>query len=184
MFRKSILLQIIIIMFTASCVHAQSTSNSDGVSLNIRLYPIQTILVNPSQSEVSLEYISKQDYLEGVVNEQENHITIYSTGGFEVSVESSEDYLVGINKNIEASDIKIMASRGSDNDLHNVNYISDVILSSSATGLFNSTSGGVNQSFNVTYEAAGNDRYINHFDTSSSNSSTYSTVITYSIVTR
>lgn len=185
--RKFTLLIIAHIILNVAWVRAQSAQeggSNDRVSLNIVLYPIQTIVVNPSQGEVDLEYISKEDYSTGVANEQENHITIYSTGGFEVNVASSDDYLVGVNKNISTSDIKILASQGSNNILHDVNYMSDVSLSSSPTCLLSSSTGGVDQSFNVSYEAAGDDKYINHFNDKSASTSIFTTIVTYSIVTR
>lgn len=185
--RKTILLLVLYLVLGVSWIRAQSIpllSDNNRVSLNIVLNPIQTIVVNPMQGNVDLEYVSTEDYSEGVINEQQNHITIYSTGGFEVNVASSDDYLVGVNKNISTSDIKILASQGSNNILHDVNYMSDVSLSSSPTCLLSSSTGGVDQSFNVSYEAAGDDKYINHFNDKSASTSIFTTIVTYSIVTR
>src|SRR5690554_4456234 len=62
--------------------------SSDLVSLNIVLSPLQSIVVNPTQKVVNLVYENADNYNEGVIHELADHLTINSTGGFEVTVMS------------------------------------------------------------------------------------------------
>ena len=174
-----------VILFSYNSVHAQSRSDnvSDKVTLRIVLYPIQTLMVNPTQKVVDLNYSSEEDYFKGVATNQENHLTIYSTGGFEVNVASEGENLTGRNNKIAASDIHISASQGSNNNLDNAIYEPNVGLSPVATKLLSSPTGGVAQDFNVEYSAAGNDAYINHFDADDA-PTVYTTTVTYTILSQ
>lgn len=158
-------------------------SSSDRVSLNIVLHPIQTIVVNPSQRSINLEYATEEDYKDGVFNELDDHLTIYSTGGFNVNVESANEHLIGINKRIAASEVRITASKGSTNALTDVTYGTDLPLSATAAGLLRSGTGGTAQTFNVRYESSGDDMYINHFDVNDE-PTVFSTSVTYSITSQ
>lgn len=180
---KIILLSMVISIISSVCVYAQSVSegSSDKVSLNIVLYPIQTIVVNSNQNVVDLEYLSETDYQKGVSTNQTDHLTIYSTGGFNVNVESADDKMIGKDKNIAVSDIKISASKGSNNNLPSVEYAANVLLSAAAASLVRSKTGGVDQTFDVMYEAAGDDKYINHYDVDDS-PTVFTTTVTYSIL--
>lgn len=180
---KIILLSMVISIISSVCVYAQSVSegSNDKVSLNIVLYPIQTIVVNSNQNVVDLEYLSETDYQKGVSTNQTDHLTIYSTGGFNVNVESADDKMIGKDKNIAVSDIKISASKGSNNNLPSVEYAANVLLSAAAASLVRSKTGGVDQTFDVMYEAAGDDKYINHYDVDDS-PTVFTTTVTYSIL--
>lgn len=180
---KYILSILIITLFGYSRAQAQSSTDgsNDKVSLSIVLYPIQTIVINQSQKQVDLEYISKDDYQNGVVSDQNDHITVYSTGGFDINVESAGEHLIGVSKNISVKDVKIIASKGSKNELEDVAYGANVVLSTATTGLVRSGTGGVGQTFNVRYESAGDDMYINHYD-DGSEPTTFTTTVTYSII--
>lgn len=81
----------------------------NSVTLNVNLYPIQTLMVNTSQKEVNLEFKTREDYRNGVVSEQQDHLTIYSTGGFQVKVSA---VTAAIDKDV-LSNISIMPSSGS-----------------------------------------------------------------------
>lgn len=180
---KIILLSMVISIISSVCVYAQSVSegSNDKVSLNIVLYPIQTIVVNSNQKVLDLEYLSEEDYQSGVSTNQADHLTIYSTGAFNVNVESVDDKMMGKDKNIAVSDIKITASKGSNNNLPSVEYAANVLLSAAAASLVRSKTGGVDQTFDVMYEAAGDDKYINHYDVDDS-PTVFTTTVTYSIL--
>lgn len=182
---KYILIMIVVILFCHNSVHAQSRSDnsSDKVTLRIVLYPIQTLMVNPTQDVVDLNYSSKEDYFKGVTTKQDDHLTIYSTGGFEVNVAGEGENLTGKNNKIAASDIQVRASQGSNNTLVHATYEPNVGLSPVATKLLSSPTGGVAQDFNVEYSAAGNDAYINHFDADDA-PTVYTTTVTYTILSQ
>ena len=158
-------------------------SNTAEVALNVRLYPIQTIVVNPLQSTVNLDYTTVANYSNGVTTLQPNHLSVYSTGGFIVSVKSEDATLTNtINSDfINSSDIKILASEGSANSLADVTYNSEISLSTTAQPIFSKSTGGVNKNFNITYTAKGNlNTYINKYY-NSQNPTVYSTNVIYEI---
>ena len=167
-------------LMLSTITFAQSTGN---VSLNVRLYPIQTIMVNPLQETVNLDYTTATDYSAGVSSMQTNHLSVYSTGGFIVSVKSTSASLTNtINSDaISSSDIKIVASEGSSNSMAGVTYSSPVDLSMTTTPLFSNSTGGVAKNFNVKYTAQGDlNAYINKYY-NAQNPTVYSTTVVYEI---
>lgn len=163
-----------------------ANAQSDNVTLNVRLNPIQTLVVN--QKIVNIDYTTTQDYAAGVSVKQDDHLTIYSTGGFEISAKSSGSTLTsstGKNtKSINASDVKITASKGSANSLDEVTYYDNKALSNvdGGTKIVASQIGGANQKFNITYAAAGEDKYINYYSKNDDTPNTFTTTVTYTIV--
>ncbi|HCC93194.1 MAG TPA: hypothetical protein DEQ26_02490, partial [Flavobacteriaceae bacterium] len=69
---------------------AQKTASA---TLNVKLYPIQTILIG-TDNTVNLEYQTKEDYSNGVTKTMNDHLIVYSTGGFAVKVKSENENLV------------------------------------------------------------------------------------------
>lgn len=163
---------------------ATTFAQTTNVNLSIRLFPIQTIEVNPAQANVDLDFQTKANYQNGVVLLQKNHLSVYSTGGFVVSVKSQDDLLTnGINSdNIQSSDIKVVASEGSANALTGGTYSPEVGLTTTPEPLFGNATGGINKNFNITYRAMGNaDAYLNkHYN--GQNPTVYSTTVVYEIV--
>lgn len=92
-----------------------STVQAQNVTLNVKLKPIQTLVVNNIQTTVNLEYSSKEDYSTGVTSTNADHLSIYSTGGFEVKVKSAAASMATTagSKTIYANSIQITASAGS-----------------------------------------------------------------------
>ena len=172
---KTILLLITCMITTI--IHAQE---QDNVTLNVRLYPIQSLVVNNSQIVVNLDYKSKDDYRIGVFENQIDHLSIFSTGGFEISVKSSTPNLTNGAKTIPVSDILLTASDGS-NALDNAVYI-PTNLSNIESTLITSEKGGVDKTFSIEYKAKGDYEYINLYDHNSTN--IFTTVVTYSIYSR
>ena len=159
---------------------------SDDVSLNVRLNPIQTIEVTTSQRIVNIDYVTRPDYEQGVSNTQANHLTIYSTGGFIVSVNSLDDYIPnnysvssGSSEVINASGITIKASDGS-NPLLGVRYSANVPLSKEGSILFSKGTGGIDKNFNITYSAESLDAYVNK-QVNGEVETIYNTTVVYTI---
>lgn len=153
--------------------------------VNVKLYPIQTIVVNPGNKTVDLEYHSEADYNAGVDKDVQDHLTVYSTGAFAVSVKSDQATLTNadasITESINASDIYVTASTGSTNGLATATYNSAVSLTETAQELFSSSTGGVNKNFNVNYAAKGDlNAYVNKYF-NAQNPTVYTTTVTYSI---
>lgn len=161
---------------------AKSQTKTDEAVLNVRLYPLQTIFVNTAQKEVNLDYTNTSDYANGVAVDQKNHLTVYSTGAFNVTVNSKTDKLTTTagSQVIEAADITVTPSEGSANALSGATF-TPVKLSTTPTTFISSTTGGVNKNFNVNYAAKGDmDKYVNKYY-NSQNPTVYTTQVVYTI---
>ena len=169
------------LVLTAFAANAQTQGTA---TLNVKLNPIQTLIVNPANNVVTLEYKEKADYANGVSAKQENHLTIYSTGGFQVHVKSNQQNLTGGPKDIAANQIKLTASAGKTNPLAatgNPEYKEVDLAHSGDKGvmLVKSDGGGVDRNIDVTYAAKGNNAFIDHVGKTAA---TYTTTVVYEIV--
>lgn len=154
-------------------------TETDNVTLNIKLNPIQTITVNAS--EVNLSYTDKEHYENGVTSgELGSHLSIFSTGAFNVTVNaSSEKFLLNSSpSDIPVNNVNITASGGIDKTGMN-----DVKLSTTPANLITSSIGGSNLEYNIEYKTthAAYD-YINLYNSEESN--TFTTEVTYTIVAK
>lgn len=129
---------------------------SASVSLNIRLYPIQTLVVNTNQQTVNLDYVTKSDYENGVTSKQVDHLSVFSTGGFEIKIKGNE--LINTSRSISAQDVFIQPYDGS-NALSGVTY-HPVDLNGSETLIISSDKGGVDNTFSIDYSAKGDFKYL------------------------
>src|SRR5690606_11574156 len=149
------------LVLTAFAGNAQA----DQVALNVKLYPIQTIVVNADN--VDVEYKNKDDYVNGVTVTKGDHLTVYSTVGVTVNVKSKTATLTSAlikaaAESISSSDILITSAAGTTNSLAGAAYETEAPLTTTGAQLINSTTGGVNRNFNVTYKAKGDlDTYVN-----------------------
>lgn len=161
-------------------VFAQTAT--DQVTLNVKLNPIQTIEVNSVQKTVDLEYTSIADYAGGVSSTQQDHLKVYSTGAFAVTVKSDADDIVRANgsETLSASTLKVKAENGSTNALIGAT-LGEVSLSTTATNIISSGVGGVGKNFNITYSGMGSDAYVNKYF-NDENPTVYTTVLTYAII--
>ena len=148
----------------------------DKVTLNIILKPIQTLVVNPTQKTVDIVYENPEDYSEGVTVEKEEHLTLYSTGGFAVQVKSSTDLLEANSQSIDASSIMIAATAADIAD-YEQNYVE---LSTTAQELMSSTSGVVNGKVDVLYSGKGSNAYLNKQQ--GYTQTVFTTEVTYTII--
>jgi len=169
-------------LLTAAGLLAFVTANAQNVTLNVRLKPIQTLVVHNSQKTVDLEYKTTDDYANGVSSVNADHLTIYSTGGFQVKVKSANAVLQNGNKNIQANSIQVKASAGSD-AVNGAIYTPNLMLSATETTLVSATSGGVNKKINVEYKGAGANTYIDNY-IASQNPTIYTTELTYTILSQ
>lgn len=156
-------------LFTAN---AQTTVPSTPVALpssatlNVNLHPIQSIMVNPVTRVVDLDYKTITNYVDGVSKEVKNHLTVMSTGGFTVMVNTLNDELTSttdIVNSIELNDIKITSSKGAnlgslDNSI--TDYMSaNAFLNKTGESIGSSAKAGAGM-INVTYSAEGNNKYL------------------------
>lgn len=163
------------------------TQTNDEVTVNIKFKPIQSIVVNSGQRTVNLEYNTLQNYQEGVSVTMNDHLEVFSSGGFQVKVKTSGDFTrEGGNETILASEVKVQAalSTGNTGDFGS-GGLPQVSLSSDEQPLIGADTGG-NFKFNVTYNNtdAGRDfAYLNKH-VRPEETSVYKATVTYSIVTQ
>lgn len=182
---------ILFAMFLGSvfAANAQTTPGSltTAATLNVRLYPIQTITINnTSGNEVNLDYKTADDYDEGVEVNQVDHLKIYSTGAFAVDVNSTTSTLTSTTLGsdpIDVEDITITATEGT-NPLVNADYSpGPVALGQAPVRLFSSKTGGNGSTVNVKYSTVGNhapDAYLNKH-VNGQNATVYKTEVVYTI---
>lgn len=165
------------LLFGFVALKAQQT-----VTLNVRLKPIQTLIVNPSQNVVNLDYKTKDDYANGVSSVNADHLSIYSTGGFQVKVKSSGSALQSGAKNIDTNTILIKASAGTDG-VNGAQYAQNVQLSATEATLVTSANGGVDKKINIEYKGAGANAYLNNY-IAGQDPTVYTTELTYTIISQ
>ncbi|WP_294201090.1 MULTISPECIES: hypothetical protein [Chryseobacterium] len=158
-------------------VNAQNT-----VTLNVRLKPIQTLVVNTAQKTVNLDYNTKDDYANGVTSTNADHLTIYSTGGFQVKVKTAGAALLNGTKTIQANTIQVKASAGSD-PVNGAQYSATAPLSATETTLVTSTAGGVDKKISVEYKGSGANAYLDNY-VAGQNPAIYTTELTYTIISQ
>lgn len=169
---------LIMALFSVNGVMAQGPSNyaqSDETTVNIKLNPMQAILVN--HTEVNLEYTTLENYNQGVEDTKTGHLTVYSVGGFTVRVKSDGDFMNGDSKFIPAKDVIITATAAGDSP----GTFSSVELSQSATALITSTTGGFEKNYNVNYS---NKLAGDAFAYAAKEGGTYTAVVTYEIAAK
>ena len=177
---KKLFISICTVVFANIVMQAQQQA-----TVNVRLYPIQTLVVNGNQKNVNLDYHTKADYANGVSVEQKDHLLIYSTGAFSVHVRSESPTLTSqqanVTESISASDLMITAKSGDSHPLPGALY-SSTGLSTSPEKIIESSTGGINSTFTVEYKAQGNlDAYISKHMTPGE-ATVYSAEVIYEIV--
>ena len=181
-FRKTIFVQLIAVMLFLGAQNIVAQT-SDDVTLNIKLHKIQSLVVNTGQKTVNLEYKEIGDYAGGVTSDQEDHLEVFSTGGFKISAKTSGTTLNGTNgndKTIDVGDVQLLASLASSKSLNDAS-MSATNLSASDKDIVSSSKGGRDLKFNVQYKTNHDaDAYINHYR-NSENPTVYTTTVTYTI---
>ena len=182
---KNVLVLMLIIiagLLNVKEVKAEGPTESASLKLNIVLNPIQTITVTATQKSVDIIYTLEDDYDKGVSVKQNDHLKIFSTGGFTVSVESDEKLVNGEGKEIESTDVTVLAENGTGNKVQNTTT-GAVALGSEKT-LITSDSGGRDLMYNVTYnnKTGIKDKYINLYKNNGVN--TFTATVTYTIAAK
>lgn len=167
------------------CVNSVK-AQTNQVTVNIIFQPVQSIVVNSAQETVDLVYATKDNYNEGVSGTFADHLIVFSTGGFEVSVNAEDANFVRTGEGggkIPVSHVILSAWEGSTTNPEFTPH--NVPLSTTPTALITSTAGGNELKYSVKYdnttEGSGYkyiDKYI-HSDTES----VYTAQVTYTIAT-
>ena len=170
---------LIVVSLWSGSFSAQSGSST---VLKIVLHPVQTIELGGMDQNVNLTYKTKQDYSQGVSLNKDNHLKVYSSGGYVVNVRTLDAKLksAGSDAYINAGDITLTASKGSTSGSDSFTTV-PVQLSSADTAFITSATGTSSSSYSVTYAAKGEDAFINHYGTGQ-DPTVYSTEVLYSIL--
>ena len=178
MMKKLAFILTIFCALVSGMAFAQKTATA---TLNVKLRPIQTIVIG-GDNTVNLVYKTKEDYSNGVTANMNDHLIVYSTGGFAVKVKSDDENLVftkdGKTDQIAVNTINLVATLGSDNKSKST--FSKVVLDTSDKNLISSTVGGTDLKFNVAYNGKGNNDYVNKYY-NVENPNVYTTTVTYTI---
>lgn len=174
--KKSIL--FVMIVGGVFAVNAQTQTQ-----LNVKLNPVQSITVN--DAEVVLNYVTQDDYEDGVSVPKANHLTVFSTGKFKVKVQAAENLTDGNGKiialNKAETAIKLAATLGTvaaNSPLVNLTSL-PISLSTAEQVIASSDQAGVG-SINVEYSGAGDNAYVNLLNNGVV--TTLTTNVTYSII--
>ena len=164
-------------LFSVNSVMAQTTS--DNVTVNIKFTPIQTITVK--DASVLIEYITENDYKNGVSKKMDKHLTVFSTGAFDVQVKANSNFIRSAeNDFISASDVKIRPTA-----LDDYKGVSEQELEvGSYKTIITSDKGGRDISFDITYDntEGGGDKYIDKYVKNDTNDNTFTATVEYLIV--
>lgn len=176
-------------LFSVNSVMAESTpGNTDQVTVNLKFQPVQSIVVKSDTKVVNLVYANKTDYSNGKSATVNDHLEIFSTGGFVVTVKADNDFTSTSTGAvaIPAEHVKVKATKGSgNNNDYGEGGLAEVTLSTSPQNFIASETGGTGLKFNVIYDnygGAGNayiDKYI-HNDAET----VYTATVTYTIATQ
>ena len=172
-------------LFSVNSVMAQTT---DKVTVNLKFRPVQAIVVTSGTEVVDLVYATKTDYSNGKSETVNDHLEIFSMGGFEVKVNAAGDFTNGTNtKTIPVGDVQIVATEGSQNGSGEITFASKASLTTSANTLLSATGGGTAIKYNVEYDntdAGGSNKYFDKYIAADGNESVYTTTVTYSIAAK
>lgn len=169
-----------ILLTILGCTYTTDSQAQNKVTLNVNLKPVQTLVVNSAQKEVTLNYLTKDDYQNGVSNTQDDHLTIYSTGGFQVKVSSKAQATSG---SLPVSSLSIAPSSGSAPIAPQYVVYQENQLDVFEKPIITSNIGGINKNFNIAYRGAGANQYINDYDINAvTNNHLYD--VTYTIISQ
>lgn len=167
------------------CVNAIKAGVSDNVTLNLKFHPVQSITVNPSQKIVDIEYVNADDYANGKSSGVlSDHLTVFSTGGFVVSVKTDGDFLRADGGSIPAGNVIVKAENGTGTTIGT--FTAATLSSTIANPLITADEGGNKLSYNITYDnivSGSNNNYINKYVRPDEPVSVYTAQVTYTIVT-
>ena len=183
---KNILSIAALIICGLVCVNSVKAQTSDDVTVNIKFKPVQSIVVNPAADHqtVDLLYATKDNYANGVAVTKNDHLEVFSTGGFIVTANTDGDFTrTGTGGGtIPANNVTVIATLGTSTTIGSV---TNVELSTTPTALITADEGGTALKYNVTYDntAGAGNNYINNYIHPDSPESVYTATVTYTIAT-
>lgn len=170
---------ILFAMFVGGVFAANAQATA---TLNVNLQPVQSITIGAG-SPVNMDYTNSSEYTIGKTVVVTDHLSVYSSGGFSVSVSVPAATLAGSNtagpitQTITAAGISVEASNGT-GTADGVYTPGAVALGTAVKPLFSSPTGGAAKKYTVTYKG-GTDYIAKRIGTGIT---TYTTNVVYSIV--
>lgn len=127
--------------------------------------------MHPSQEYVNLHYRTPENYRDGVISKQYDHLQVFSTGAFKVMAEKSD----GINDEV----VTIIPDSESSKPLYGTT-MNTVSLTESPQNLILSEKSAYDHTYSITYKGVGAYNYADHLH--GANPKEYRTVVTYTIM--
>jgi len=188
--KKLVFVCSLILLGLGSVNSAMAQVNTDNVTLNLKFKPVQTITVNPVQETVDFLYQTEADYADGVsLTAKTKHLKVFSTGGFQVDVKTSDANFISGNTaiTIPVSDVSVKAIASVGNNKTYASIESAVSLSASDQMIIQSNGGGRDLEFDVEYDNTADavDAYIDGYNSSQvdvDGATVFTTTLTYSII--
>ena len=183
---------IVASLFSVNSVMAETgTVATAPVTVNLKFMPVQSIYVNAAQKTIDFVFKSEDNYKNGAapVVPQAAHLTVFSSGGFVVSLETSgANFTSGTTTTtIPVGHVSVKAKASG---VEGSSFGDAVPLSNSSTPFITSTEGGIDLKYDVQYINNGfkNTEYINYFKRVSVEDAlsptVYTTNLTYTIATK
>lgn len=152
----STMLLILGIAFGEACAQT-------NVRLNIVLNHVQNLTIHPDQNAVTLTYNDLEDYRKGVEVVKNSHLTVFSTGAYEVKVKLANEEFVKLGgqptDKLSIPRIKVLANPvGPD---QNVNVTAGE-LSAAGSRIISSDGPSFDASYDVTYQGPGGEELIRY----------------------
>lgn len=184
----NITITILTMLFCLMFLQENTVAQLSVVTVNLRFVPVQTIAVQATQKTTHLIYAVPEDYENGVSVIHDNHLTIFSSGGFQVTVAADNQYfrrVGGGGETIPVEDLVIKATSGSSNGSQT--QFKEATLSVIPAPIIESEKGGRNLNFNITYDnslAGSAQKYIDKYIKDDEKETVYATNVIYTILTR
>lgn len=184
-------------LFSVNSVMAEDVvtptrSESASVTVNLKFKPVMSIMVNAASDHQNIDFLfdSQSNYNDGVtVPKKEKHLNVFSTGGFQVSLQTSGENFISGNTNITipVKEVTVTATASEGNKLSYALLGAGLELSNSSTPFIQSVSGGRSLDFDVEYKNPGfaAAKYINGYDKDflTGEATVFKTTLTYTIAT-
>lgn len=134
-----------------------------NVRLNIVLNHVQNLTIHPDQSAVTLTYHDLEDYRKGVEVVRNSHLTVFSTGAYEVKVRLANEEFVRLGAQVTdrlmMPKIKIKATPVTTNGQVN---LTTGELSTTGSRIISSDLPSFNAVYDVTYQGPGGEELIRY----------------------
>ncbi|KKO91190.1 hypothetical protein AAW12_11765 [Sphingobacterium sp. Ag1] len=154
-----------------------------GVRLNIELYDVQHLVINPDQSTVTLDYRTLADYQNGVESVQKAHLSVFSTSGYEVKVKlANQDFIKLGQAQTEKIPAPLIRVKATATHVGQAVNTTTGVLSNNKETIISSDSPTLNGLFDVTYTGPGADGLMQYVE--KNNTVTFTNDVLYSIETR